>query len=158
MTHLSERHFIACPYGLAKIFLQAELTPVQGEVLEWTLHVAPPSPRGIDIAKDVEVTVSHAIDPMHFDEPWNVAWKPHGGGPYPSFAGTLTVRADEDWNVSAIELTGQYEPPLGVVGKAFDLLLGAHLATTTAEALLRDLGDRIIVRYKAEEAAKQAFR
>jgi len=157
MTHLSERHFITCPYGLAQLFLQAELTPAEG-VLAWTLHVAPGSPHGIDMAKDVDVTVSHAIDPMHFDQPWNVTWKPQGGGPYPSFAGTLTVRADEDWNVAALELTGSYEPPMGIVGKAFDLLLGARLATTTAEALLRDLGGRIIARYKAEEAAKEALR
>jgi len=157
MTHLTERHFIKCPYGLAQLFLQGELTSTDG-VLTWTLHVAPDSPHGIDIAKDVDVTVSHAIDPMHFDQPWNVTWTPQGGGPYPTFAGTLTVRADEDWNVAALELDGRYEPPLGIVGKAFDLLLGARLATTTAEALLRDLGDRIVARYKGEEAAKEALR
>ena len=148
MTHLSERHFIACPYGLARHFLQAELTSAGG-VLEWTLHVAASAPH--ETAKDVDVTVSPAADPR-LDRPWNVAWTPKGDDPYPSFAGTLAFRADERPNVSALDLTGRYEPPMGAVGTAFDLLLGARLATTTAEALLRDLGDRIIVRYTSKRA------
>ncbi|HEY8320631.1 MAG TPA: hypothetical protein VIG46_02400 [Candidatus Baltobacteraceae bacterium] len=156
MTSISERHFVPCPYGLAKQFLTDELFPSDGGQLEWILHVAPPVPKGIDVSKDVDVSVSRAIDPMHFDEPWNVCWQPHGGGPFPTFSGTLTVRADEDWNVSALELAGTYEPPLGPAGKAFDMLLGARLATLTAKALLSQIGDRLIAHYHSEEAAKRA--
>jgi len=156
MTSIAERHFVPCPYGLAKQFLASELFPADGGQLEWFLHVAPPAIKGIDLSKDVDVTVSRAMDPMHFDEPWNVTWAPHGGGPYPTFSGTLTVRADEDWNVSALELRGSYEPPLGPAGKAFDRLLGSRLATLTAKALLAKIGDQLIAHYHAEEAAKRA--
>jgi len=155
MTRISERHFVPCPYGLAKQFLAAELFPTDSGQLEWILHIAPTAPKGMDVSKDVDVSVSRAIDPMHFDEPWNVRWTPHGGGPYPTFAGMLTVRADEDWNVSALELSGSYEPPLGAAGKAFDMLLGARLAALTAKALLAQIGDRLIAHYHAEEAAKR---
>ena len=155
MTNITERHFVPCPYGLAKSFLASELFPTDGGQLEWILHVAPPTPKGIELSKDVDVFVSRAIDPMHFDEPWHVTWTPHGGGPYPTFSGTLTVRADEDWNVSALELKGSYEPPLGPAGKAFDLILGARLATLTAKALLARIGDRLLAHYRAEEAAKR---
>lgn len=156
MTTIDQRHFIPCPYGLAKTFLAGELFPTDGERLEWVLHVAPPAPSGIDLSKDVDVYVSRAADPMHFDEPWTVTWTPHGGGPFPTFSGTLTVRADEDWNVAALELSGAYEPPLGPAGKAFDLLLGSRLATATAKALLSQIGDRIVAHYHATEAAKVA--
>ena len=156
MTNISQRHFIKCPYGLAKSFLEAELAAADGGHLEWRLHVAPPSPHGVDLAKDVDVIVSRAVDPMHFDRPWKVTWTPHGGGPYPSFTGDLTVRADEDWDVAELELAGSYEPPLGIVGKAFDALLGSRLAVTTAEALLVEIGDRLIRLYTAQEAAKKA--
>jgi len=155
MTHLTERHFVRCPYGVAQRLLQADLEPADG-TLAWRLHIAPVFPHDLEVAKDVDVTVSQGVDPMHFDRPWNVTWVPHGGGPFPGFVGTLTVRADEDWNVAVLELDGTYDPPLGLVGEAFDLLLGARLATTTAEALLRDLGDRIVAKHAAEEAAKRA--
>ena len=158
MTNIAARHFVPCPYGLAKQCLVSELFPTYGGRLEWVLHVAPPTPKGIDLSKDIDVNVSQAIDPMHFDEPWNVTWTPHGGGLFPTFSGTLTVRADEDWNVSAIELKGTYEPPLGAAGKAFDMLLGSRLATATAKALLAQIGDRLMAHYRAIEAAKTALR
>lgn len=156
MTSISQRHFIKCPYGLAKSFLETELAVAEGGHLEWRLHVAPASSHGVDLSKDVDVVVTRAVDSMHFDQPWKVRWTPHGGGPYPSFTGDLTVRADEDWDVAALELSGSYEPPLGIVGKAFDALLGSRLAVTTAEALLTEIGDRLIRRYTAQEDAKKA--
>jgi|SRR5665213_2065186 len=158
MTSIAERHFVSCPYGLAKSFVASELFPTGEGQLEWILHVAPPKLKGIDLSKDVDVSVSRAIDPMHFDEPWNLTWAPHGGGPFPTFSGTLTVRADEDWNVSALEIKGSYEPPLGPAGMAFDRLLGSRLAELTAKALLAQIGDRLIAHYRATEAAKPATR
>ncbi len=154
MTSIFNRHFIPCPYGLAKSFLQDELFPADSGHLEWLLHLKPPTPKGLDLAKEVDVRVSRAVDPMHFDEPWAVTWEPHGGGPFPSFTGTLTVRADEDWNVAALELSGTYAPPMGAVGAAFDHVLGSRIATGTAKALLSEIGDRLVARYHEVEAAK----
>ncbi len=155
MTSIFHRHFIPCPYGLAKSFLESELFPADGGHLEWVLHLKTPTLGGIDMAKGVDVRVSRAVDPMHFDEPWAVTWEPRGGGPFPTFSGTLSVRADEDWNVAALELDGAYTPPMGVPGAAFDHVLGSHIATSTAKALLSEIGDRIVERYHQEEAAKK---
>lgn len=157
MTSIVQRHFITCPYGLAKTFLQAELAPTSGEHLEWLLHVTPPVPAGAEVSKQVDVYVSRSVDPMHFDQPWKVTWAPSHGGPFPTFSGTLTVRADEDWNVAALELAGTYEPPLGPAGKAFDAVLGSRIARSTAKALLAEIGDRIVTRYRDEEAAKRSL-
>jgi hypothetical protein len=147
MTKIVQRRIVACPYNLAKGYLDREF---QGDVpgLSWRLRVS------ADVVKDVDVQVRRAEDPMHFDEPWTVTWVPHGGGPYPSFKGTLTVRADEDWTGSELELSGSYDPPFGAAGKAFDLLLGERLATATAKTLLDEIGSRFEAHYRRDEAAK----
>jgi hypothetical protein len=111
---------------------------------------------GGGIEKDVIVTFGEGADPLHFDQPWTVEWTPRGGGPYPDFEGTLTVRADEDYASSVLELQGRYEPPLGAAGAAFDAVLGSRIASATAREFLRRLGQDIEERYHADEDAKGA--
>lgn len=72
-----------------------------------------------------------------------IAWEPEGGGPYPSFDGTLVVWADGDANKTYVELEGSYQPPFGVLGQAFDSILGSTLARRTARALLLDIARAI---------------
>lgn len=91
---------------------------------------------------------------MHFDQPWKIHWKPASGGPYPEFDGELTVRYDEDYTTSILELSGDYRPPLGLVGALFDVIAGARIARATANELLGTLGDEMERRYNAEERAK----
>jgi uncharacterized membrane protein len=90
---------------------------------------------------------------MHFDQPWRIRWKPQGG-PYPEFEGELVVRADETWETSRLELRGSYRPPGGIAGAAFDLVVGGRIASSTAQALLRRLGDEMETRYRHDEQAK----
>ena len=71
---------------------------------------------GADVSKNVVVMMTPGSDPMHMEQPWHVRWSPEGGGPYPDFDGELTVRADEDWNSSLLELRGVYIPPGGAFG------------------------------------------
>jgi hypothetical protein len=157
MTHILQRQFLTCPYGLAKSYLDSEFGGVAGHELLWHLRAPGPSTSAdgpLDLEKDVDVTIRRGEDPMHFDEPWNVTWSPHGGGPFPTFEGTLTVRADESWNVAVLELSGSYKPPLGFAGVAFDALLGARLAAATAKALLAEIGRQLEGHYHRDEAAK----
>lgn len=107
----------------------------------------------MELTKGVMVSFDSAVDPMHFDQPWHIHWKPQGG-PYPEFEGELTVRADETWETSRLELRGSYRPPGGIAGAAFDLVVGGHIASSTAQALLRRLGDEMETRYRNDEQAK----
>jgi hypothetical protein len=91
---------------------------------------------------------------MHFDEPWRVAWTPEEAGPYPDFAGELIVRADDTYRGAVLELHGDYSPPMGTVGRAFDLVLGAKIAVATARALLEQIRSHLDARYALEERAK----
>ena len=93
---------------------------------------------------------------MHFDQPWRIHWKPQAG-PYPEFNGELTVRADETYKTSILELTGSYRPPGGALGAAFDWAAGSRIATLTAQTLLRQIADGMEARYHSDELAKQAL-
>jgi hypothetical protein len=107
------------------------------------------------LEKNVLVSYRKGQDPLRFDEPWLVHWTPQGGGPYPDFDGELTVRADESYRRAVLELRGEYKPPLGTFGQAFDLVLGAKIAARTARALLQEIARVMEERFNGEEALKQ---
>jgi hypothetical protein len=160
MTNVLERLPTACPYNLAPKFLATLVAHFAESGTIDTVDLNAP----IDIhekhlghlVKKVDVTYSWGDDPMHFDQVWIVKWQPHGGGLFPTFSGNLTARADEDYTSCILELAGEYEPPMGVVGKAFDAVVGSRLASATAQDVLRKLGGRLIEMYRENEASKAA--
>jgi hypothetical protein len=156
MSKLYQRRYLKCPYKRAKELLggalEAAATSGEAELLRLELPIA----EGAAIGKNVLVSFERGSDPMHFDEPWNVRWEPSPGGIYPTFSGTLTIRADDTYDTSMLELTGSYEPPLGLAGAAFDALAGSRIAHGTARELLRRIGGTIEAQYDAGEAQKSA--
>ncbi len=156
MSSLYQRRFVQCPYHRASSYLEDALKGLaesgQPQVVQLTVPIA--SSTGAALEKDVVITYGKGSDPLHFDEPWSVDWQPKDGGPYPDFSGALTIRADEDYNTCWLELRGEYEPPLGTVGAAFDAVLGSRIASSTARAFLERIGSAIERAYESEEAAK----
>ena len=153
MSALHERLSVACPYTLAKGYLDAELRDLAATGRETTLRLHAAFP-GAEFARDVLVSYAAGTDPRHFDQPWRVHWTPKGGGPYPDFDGQLTVRADYDYNAAILELEGEYRPPGGLAGAAFDLALGTRIASQTAHELLGEIAARMEAHYHRDEAAK----
>ncbi|MGZ3497095.1 MAG: hypothetical protein ACXWNJ_00420 [Vulcanimicrobiaceae bacterium] len=157
MTHLYQRVLLQCPYHRARLFLQKTIEEAaiggRREVLELRLPLGERD--GSSVEKAVFVTYGRGVDPMHFDEVWTVHWTPAGGGPFPDFDGTLTVRCDEDYVACALELEGDYKPPLGIAGAAFDAIAGARIASSTARALLQQIGAHLQQQYEEEEARKK---
>jgi len=152
MAQLVESAFVDCPYHRARAYLASGVGERIGTGESMTLRV----PLGeMELKKNVIVTFTPGIDPMHMDQPWRVRWTPEGGGPYPDFDGELTVRADEDYTTSILELKGEYLPPGGKLGQAFDYVVGSRIATITAQTLLKRLGSEFETRYRAEESAKK---
>ena len=155
MTHIYERIFLKCPYIRAREYLRDSLeAAVDGKTVQSLPLTAPLAFVPGTLEKNVLVRYERGKDPLHFDEPWDVYWTPEGGGPYPDFAGTLTVRADESYRAAVLELQGDYVPPFGTVGRAFDMVLGAKIASATAKDLLRQIARVMEERYLSEEAAK----
>lgn len=156
MTKLHESLPVRCPYVRAKDDLRETLAQAVRSGAPQVLELSAALPAiGIDLAKRVRVTYASAVDPMHFDEPFHVHWTPEAGGIYPSFEGQLTVRADESYKCSILELEGEYTPPLGVAGRLFDAAAGRAIASITAQRLLAKIAVEMVSRYDAEEAAKQ---
>jgi hypothetical protein len=158
MTNVLQRLPVGCPYHLAEQYLAALLAPFADSGETDTVELAAPidllDRRVVRLVKKVDVKYGRGEDPMHFDQVWLVTWQPSGGGPYPTFSGRLTVRSDEDYTGCILELSGEYEPPLGAVGAAFDAMVGARLAASTANELLRSLGERLVARYRQNEDSK----
>lgn len=155
MTHIYERLFLRCPYVRAREYLREALeSAATGNSVQTLPLTAPLAFVPGTLEKNVLVRYERGSDPLHFDEPWNVYWTPEGGGPYPDFAGQITVRADESYRGALLELMGDYAPPFGAVGRAFDMVIGAKIASATAKSLLQQIGASMESRYQTEEAAK----
>lgn len=143
---------VQCPYSSARRHLEIDMLSEVGRPGSLRLRVPL---AGAHVSKNVVVMITPSDDPMHMDQPWHVRWTPEGGGPYPDFDGELTVRADEDWNTAQLELRGVYIPPGGALGRAFDRVVGRHIASATAQSLLRSVADTLEARYHEQEAGKQ---
>lgn len=155
MTHIYERLFLKCPYIRARDYLSESMESAAQDKTVQTLPLTAPLgvlPRPLE--KNVLVRYEHGRDPLHFDEPWNVYWTPEGGGPYPDFSGQITIRADESYRSAVLEIRGDYAPPFGALGRAFDMIAGAKIASATAKTLLRQIGSVMEERYRTEEAQK----
>jgi hypothetical protein len=159
MTNVLQRLPVACPYHLAQQYLAEIVAPSmesgKPDRIELVAPIDVRDHRVVRMVKGVDVTYGRGEDPMHFDQVWIVKWTPHGGGPYPTFTGALTVRADEDYTGCLLEISGEYEPPLGALGLAFDAIVGSRLAAGTASELLGAVGGRLIERYRENEASKK---
>lgn len=153
MSELRETHVVRCPYHLAQRYLSDSVREFaeSGEQRPLTLTVPGP---GIELTKGVIVGFGPGADPMHFDQPWRIHWKAQSAL-YPEFEGELTVRADETYETSRLELRGSYRPPGGIAGAAFDLVVGGRIASATAVALLHRIGDEMQTRYQHDEQAKR---
>jgi hypothetical protein len=94
-----------------------------------------------------DVRVRHELREIQGKKQLALAWDPEDQT-VPRFAGTLTA-GEKAPGETTLTLEGGYEPPLGVAGKAFDLVVGRKIALATARALLDDLKQFIELDYKA---------
>ncbi|HET9095732.1 MAG TPA: hypothetical protein VFN37_03640 [Candidatus Baltobacteraceae bacterium] len=124
MTHIFERVAVRCPYAAARRYVHDD-----------AVHAVPPIP-------PFTLQLEHADDPLRFDERLRVQWTPKPGAPYPEFIGQIILRADPDAG-TVLELTGDYLPPFGAPGRAFDLFIGTKIATATAKSVLRKMAEAI---------------
>lgn len=94
------------------------------------------------LRKVVLVTFARDANGTHFDEVWSIRWTPEHGGPFPDFRGYLSVQYASDGRAQ-LEIRGEYAPPLGALGKGFDLIAGQRIASLTCRNLLADFAARI---------------
>ncbi|MGR4064744.1 MAG: hypothetical protein ACLQPV_04775 [Vulcanimicrobiaceae bacterium] len=80
----------------------------------------------------------------------SLAWDPAPGLPLPSFSGHIQARPH--FAQTELRLKGEYKPPLGPVGEAFDAIAGYAIAAGTARALLSQVKRFVESRRKADRA------
>jgi len=164
MSTLQAKTIVRCPLSQAPVYLDRFFAERSGEDLgRLTLTLRAPldmlgSRTDMALEREVAVTIERRHDERAGGGPLQVAWHPLGGGPFPAFRGTLTIEADEDYTSSRLALDGEYTPPLGVPGAAFDAALGHRIAQATARDLLSRIGTTIESAYQGAEEVKAASR
>ena len=140
MTHIAEGTAIESPpersRAIAVDYLeQLERANHGRTILRLTAGVRP---GGLRLEHDVEVELTPVRPEPPLEYRVNISWKPTGQALLPSFSGTLRFQWDENYGNTWLVIEGDYEPPLGAAGKAFDAIAGQHIARGTLRALLDD--------------------
>jgi hypothetical protein len=150
MAEIHDRILVECPLEQAADLLAARFRP---GVSAMTIQVPLAD---VALAREIEVSFTPHPERSRY-RMMNLAWVPKGGGPYPTFAGTLAFEpAPPHTNLA---LDGAYEPPGGIVGKAFDAVVGRRIAAAAVRALLETIKAGLESDYRDEqERAAQAAR
>lgn len=134
MTKISEHVYVDVPLERIPKLAEAYLESLPYSEREGAHTVL----RGWVANVVVECEVLLKLSPLGHSanrEVLEIAWRPIGEGPYPSFAGTLVAEALNAVSCR-LELNGEYRPPGGILGAAFDAVLGRRIAGESARDLL----------------------
>lgn len=82
----------------------------------------------------------------------DIRFRPHDGGLYPEFRGTLSVEEGGP-GFSRLDLDGAYEPPLGIAGAMLDAIALHHIAVLACRAVLETLKDGFQASFKTGTAS-----
>ena len=149
MSTLSARLYFSLPFELAEEYFNEGLARLSDSGLhELQLNARIPLTT-IDVAKNV---VAECFPDPETRDAWEIRWVPEPGGMYPAFQGKLLARKNAKDNSTILELSGNYDPPLGTAGVAFDHVVGKKIAGDTAHTLLLNIASEMRVRYAIEEA------
>lgn len=145
MASIHERRSVEVPLARAPGYIGNYIRDVESEGRgRIVLTVKVPLERlGFDRCMEVSRTVSvhfpPLLDPQYLGHFTAISWEPEGGGPFPHFSGAIGVETDGTGSACYLTLDGNYDPPLGVVGDAFDAIVGRHIARLTARNLLDEI-------------------
>ena len=87
------------------------------------------------------MTIRDDTDQTRIHEAIQLRWKAPSQMPLPIMNGLITVRPNGP--ATELRMEGTYEPPFGVFGRLFDLLIGRFLAQRTLKRFLDELHDFI---------------
>lgn len=149
VAHLREHMAASCPASAADARLERYFASLRAPDGTASLRLRVPVAGiaklpDVSIEHDVTVTAVRGRDDENINELLRIRWVPTGGGPFPAFAGTLVTWGDDEAETQCfIELDGDYTPPFGAPGIAFDEIVGQEIAHRTARTFLQDLANAI---------------
>ena len=157
MTHLDRDRALQCPYVRAVAYFDRFLAKLpsseraQGRDLRLRVPLSVLGlPGELAVDRDVVTMFEPLADPKGLEHGVSIGWSPADGAALPTFRGTLRVMAATPKS-SVVTLEGDYEPPLGALGKAFDAAVGRKVADATADELLKTICAKIELDYMTEE-------
>jgi len=161
MSHIDHHVSVTCPLAQSGMRLKQffrEHGNRDGDTARLSLGIDVDVP-GLHVPLTLERSVIATIQPHHVSgdmEPrYNVQWAPELPGPFPLFAGELVVEGGSDYDSFTLRLRGDYTPPLGFVGKTFDVALGNRIAAGTAQTLLASIRTTVERNFREDEDRKR---
>lgn len=154
MTNVKEEVLVNCPPQRAQTYLIDYLKNSSRDGGSATLRLTATigSAKGMHATIEREAVAAFArpssAAPLEYQ--LLIDWTPTSDEPLPRFNGIFRLQWDEDYGTSRLLVEGRYEPPLGVVGKAFDAAFGHRIATNTMKALLETLRAAIESAYRKD--------
>jgi len=158
MASIQERVYIEAPYSQAAEAFERRLgVGPRASRGTCVLTLALPVPDGHEIARVVNATTERLAHAANYTSRYAISWPagttPHGI-PTPGFEGVVALSAGEDYAETTLQLDGQYDPPAGALGRAFDAVLGRRIAHATLGALLSGVGEELRAAHERIEADK----
>jgi hypothetical protein len=159
MTKLTQHTSVNCPLPQAAQRLESFFRAhgnAAGDTARIRLqaNVAPPGAPEYTVERPVIATMQLRYVDGDMEPRYRIQWAPEGGGPYPLFAGELTIGGEDDYDSFRLTLSGAYEPPLGLAGAAFDAVAGHTIAERAASRLLAEIKTAIEAEFRSAERAK----
>jgi hypothetical protein len=140
MAQVSVTTYAECPFSATVELAEKVVGQRKG------MYVSPSPPFGERVHFAAASTDDSSDDARKHDA-LLIAWRPQSRL-FPEFRGVLTVRPER--HGSRLRLHGDYAPPYGMAGKAFDLVLGRTLARRTMHHFLNELRAEIEAAYHDE--------
>lgn len=104
---------------------------------------------GIRLSKDIKIVVSPSREEKrggtdfsritHVPLEWQAAESP---GLFPAMKGELSV-FPLSFSETQVELRGQYEPPMGILGSALDAVVGHRIAEASVHRFIHSVVERL---------------
>jgi len=160
MSQLEQHRSVACPLAQAAMRLKhffQQHGNADGDTVKLSIGIdldVPGLPAPLALQRSVVVTVRPHHLAADMEPRYLVQWAPELHGPFPLFEGELVVEGGDDYNTFVLCLRGNYTPPLGLVGKGFDAVVGNRVAQATADGLLHRIRDSIEQAFGVDEARK----
>jgi len=139
---------VDCPPPEVEAYLERFLNSLASEDGRLVVALRVPAsafgiPSSLALERRVNATITYDRDAGELNRIVGFSWKPEGGGPYPSFSGTLVADAASEGGGSVVSIVGRYTPPGWLAGGLFDVLLGRRIARATIRELLERIRDGI---------------
>lgn len=154
MSKIYQAIYVDCPPQRAQAYLLSHFENARRHHgrAKLTLSATLGSKAGthVTVERDATATFAPSTDAGGLEYQVQIEWKPATNEPLPNFEGTFRVQWDEEYGRCRLVLEGEYDPPLGPVGRVFDAAVGQRIAQGTVRALLESLRAEIEGSYRRD--------